>query len=95
VERVRKMGWLSLTKDEVIEYQTLPQNIRLTRYMKSHKDERCPYCKRLVGNHSLKRFKRCVYQEKLKIDAINTRDKVLSQLPEPLPESSESKIIVP
>jgi hypothetical protein len=50
---------LKLTESEVVEYEGLPRDVILIRYMKVHRNERCPHCGRLIGNHSLKRLSKC------------------------------------
>lgn len=50
---------LNLTEAEAIDYIGLPKEVILKRYIKTHKDDRCPHCKRLIGNHSTKQLSRC------------------------------------
>lgn len=52
-------GFLQLTNEEAEEFQRLPNDVRLSRYIKNHRSDRCGKCNRLIGNHALKRFKQC------------------------------------
>lgn len=56
-------GWLRLTADEAREYLTLPFDLRIERYVKSHRTEKCGACGCFVGNHSVRKFKECAGAE--------------------------------
>lgn len=50
---------LNLTEAEAIEYLGLPREVILKRYIRAHKDDKCPHCGRFIGNHSEKQLSRC------------------------------------
>lgn len=52
-------GWLSLTEREAEEFETLPKALRVERYIKSHREDKCANCGGFVGNHSSKKFLHC------------------------------------
>jgi hypothetical protein len=60
-------GFLDLTPEESAQYKGLPMDVVLERYKKAHRNERCPHCQKIIGNHSLKSFKKCVGTEQAKL----------------------------
>lgn len=50
-----------LTEAEETELRKL-RNPRsaIKRYMKLHRNDKCPVCTRYIGNHTLKQFSRCL-----------------------------------
>jgi hypothetical protein len=56
-------GWLELTEDEARELLTLPPVVRIERYIKNHRTDKCKACGCFIGNHSLRRFKECAVNE--------------------------------
>jgi hypothetical protein len=72
-------GWLSLTEEEAAEFQTLPKRMRIERYMKYHRTDRCANCGGFVGNHSTNKFLKCAATELARIDLLRLeRDEVLT-----------------
>lgn len=63
-------GWLSLTEAEVAEFETLPKRMRIERYMKYHRTDKCANCGGFVGNHSTDRFLKCAATELARIDLL-------------------------
>ena len=61
-------GWLVLTDEEVREFERLPRDLRLERYMKNHFREKCAECGCFIGNHSLRKFKECAASELARIE---------------------------
>lgn len=60
-------GWLSLTEEEAEEFQRLPKILRVERYIKYHRNDKCADCGGFVGNHSTKRFLRCAASELVRL----------------------------
>lgn len=56
---------LRLAQGEAEEYVGLPRDVVLQRYMRRHKDEKCPFCLRFIGNHSLKQFSNCANHDEM------------------------------
>lgn len=63
-------GWLSLTEAEAEEFETLPKMMRIERYMKYHRTDKCANCGGFVGNHSTKKFLKCAATELARIDLL-------------------------
>lgn len=63
-------GWLSLTEEEAAEFETLPKMMRIERYMKYHRQDKCANCGGFVGNHSTKKFLQCAASELARIDCL-------------------------
>jgi hypothetical protein len=63
-------GWLSLTEEEAAEFETLPKRMRIERYMKYHRAEKCAACGGFVGNHSTNKFLKCAAGELARIDLL-------------------------
>lgn len=63
-------GWLSLTEEEAAEFETLPKRMRIERYMKYHRTDKCPTCGGFVGNHSTNKFLKCAATELARIDLL-------------------------
>jgi hypothetical protein len=63
-------GWLSLTEEEAAEFETLPKRMRIERYMKYHRTDRCANCGGFVGNHSTNKFLQCAATELARIDLL-------------------------
>lgn len=63
-------GWLSLTEEEAAEFERLPKMMRIERYMKYHRSDKCVACGGFVGNHSTKKFLRCAATELARIDVL-------------------------
>lgn len=67
---------LNITEEEAIEYEGLPKEVILKRYIRTHKDEKCPHCSRFIGNHTEKQLGRCADTDGLvvKINKIQAID---------------------
>lgn len=63
-------GWLSLTEEEAAEFERLPKMMRIERYMKYHRQDKCANCGGFVGNHSTKRFLKCAATELARVDCL-------------------------
>src|SRR6185503_2634009 len=63
-------GWLSLTEEEAAEFETLPKRMRIERYMKYHRTDKCANCGGFVGNHSTNKFLKCAATELARIDLL-------------------------
>lgn len=63
-------GWLSLTEEEAAEFETLPKMMRIERYMKYHREDKCASCGGFVSNHSTKKFLKCAATELARIDLL-------------------------
>jgi hypothetical protein len=63
-------GWLSLTEEEAMEFEALPKMMRIERYMKYHRTDKCVNCGGFVGNHSTKKFLKCAASELARIDLL-------------------------
>lgn len=61
-------GWLSLTDEEANEFETLLKTLRIERYIKTHREDKCVSCGGFVGNHSTKKFLKCAASELARID---------------------------
>jgi len=72
-------GWLSLTEEEAAEFETLPKRMRIERYMKYHRTDKCVTCGGFVGNHSTNKFLKCAADELARIDLLRLeKDEVLA-----------------
>lgn len=71
-------GWLSLTEEEATEFETLPKMMRIERYMKYHRQDRCANCGGFVGNHSTKKFLQCAASELARIDILHLGNQKVS-----------------
>lgn len=70
-----------LTADEAAEYDGLPKSLVMKRYMKAHRSELCPHCKKFIGNHSEKKFAHCVTHETEKLRSDRALQQTLSVEP--------------
>jgi hypothetical protein len=71
-------GWLSLTEEEATEFETLPKRMRIERYMKYHREDKCANCGGFVGNHSTKKFLQCAASELARIDVLRLEKEEVS-----------------
>lgn len=60
-------GLLKLTVAEAVEYEGLPKDVILRKYIKSHCHELCGHCLKFIGNHSLKRLRLCAEADTSKV----------------------------
>jgi hypothetical protein len=63
-------GWLLLTEEEAAEFETLPKRMRIERYMKYHREDKCANCGGFVGNHSTNKFLQCAASELARVDIL-------------------------
>ena len=63
-------GWLSLTDEEAAEFETLPKMMRIERYIKYHRTDKCVTCGCFVGNHHPNKFIECAATELARIDLL-------------------------
>lgn len=70
IEREIPEGWLSLTEEEATEFETLPKRMRIERYTKYHRTEKCANCGGFIGNHSTNKFLQCAATELARIDCL-------------------------
>jgi len=76
LERQIPEGWLSLTEAEAEEFERLPKTMRVERYIKNHRTDKCANCGGFIGNHNTRKFLKCAASELARIDLTRLEDQM-------------------